>query len=86
MELLGRPIRVSEIDPGMVETEFSLVRFDGDTDRAAAVYAGVGSRRCRRQSRSASAFIGICPSHVDVDQLSSDRVTRARLGLVHRRS
>ena len=40
-ELLGRPVRVSEIDPGMVETEFSLVRFAGDADRAAAVYEGV---------------------------------------------
>ena len=40
-ELLGRPVRVCEIDPGMVETEFSLVRFGGDADRAAAVYEGV---------------------------------------------
>jgi NADP-dependent 3-hydroxy acid dehydrogenase YdfG len=41
LELMGRPIRVTEIDPGMVETEFSLVRFGGDTDRAAKVYDGV---------------------------------------------
>ncbi len=41
LELLGQPVRVSEIDPGMVETEFSLVRFDGDAARAGAVYAGV---------------------------------------------
>ena len=40
-ELLGRPVRVCEIDPGMVETEFSLVRFGGDAERAAAVYEGV---------------------------------------------
>ena len=40
-ELLGRPVRVCEIDPGLVETEFSLVRFGGDAERAAAVYAGV---------------------------------------------
>jgi len=41
LELLGEPIRVTEIAPGMVETEFSLVRFKGDRERAAAVYRGM---------------------------------------------
>ena len=42
LELCGRPVRVIEIDPGMVRTdEFGLVRFGGDAERAAAVYAGV---------------------------------------------
>lgn len=41
LELLGRPVRVTEIDPGLVESEFALVRFDGDRERAAAVYAGM---------------------------------------------
>ncbi|MCY0869735.1 MAG: SDR family NAD(P)-dependent oxidoreductase [Firmicutes bacterium] len=41
LEVLGQPIRVTEIDPGMVETEFSRVRFSGDKARADSVYAGV---------------------------------------------
>ena len=40
-ELIGKPVRLSEIAPGMVKTDFSLRRFDGDEDRADAVYKGV---------------------------------------------
>jgi 3-hydroxy acid dehydrogenase / malonic semialdehyde reductase len=40
-DLLGRPIRITTVDGGLVETEFSIVRFKGDVDKANAVYAGV---------------------------------------------
>ena len=41
MDLIGTGVKVSTVDPGMVETEFSLVRFDQDTERARSVYEGV---------------------------------------------
>jgi NADP-dependent 3-hydroxy acid dehydrogenase YdfG len=41
LELMGEPIRVTEVEPGLVETEFSLVRFKGDNERAASVYKGM---------------------------------------------
>jgi NADP-dependent 3-hydroxy acid dehydrogenase YdfG len=41
LELMGEPIRVTEVEPGLVETEFSLVRFKGDPERAANVYKGM---------------------------------------------
>jgi NADP-dependent 3-hydroxy acid dehydrogenase YdfG len=40
-DLLGRPVRITTVDAGLVETEFSIVRFKGDTEQAAAVYRGV---------------------------------------------
>jgi 3-hydroxy acid dehydrogenase/malonic semialdehyde reductase len=40
-DLLGRPIRITTVDPGLTETEFSLVRFKGDTEAAKSVYEGV---------------------------------------------
>ena len=51
LELLGQPVRVTEIDPGMVETEFSLVRFDGDEERAAKTYEGLTPADGRRHRR-----------------------------------
>jgi NADP-dependent 3-hydroxy acid dehydrogenase YdfG len=41
LELMGEPIRVTEVEPGLVETEFSLVRFKGDNERAESVYKGM---------------------------------------------
>jgi NADP-dependent 3-hydroxy acid dehydrogenase YdfG len=84
LELLGAPVRVSEIDPGMTETEFSLVRFDGDAGRADAVYEGV-IPLVAEDVAECIAFIAERPSHVDIDQLVVRPRDQARAGVVHRR-
>ncbi len=67
-ELLGRPIRLTEILPGMVETDFSLVRFDGDAEKAAAVYQGI-TPLTADDVADVIAFAATRPSHVNLDQI-----------------
>jgi NADP-dependent 3-hydroxy acid dehydrogenase YdfG len=83
-ELLGRPVRVSEIDPGMVETEFSLVRFEGDEERAAQVYAGVEALTADDVAECI-VWAATRPSHVNIDQLVVKPRDQAAPHLVHRR-
>jgi NADP-dependent 3-hydroxy acid dehydrogenase YdfG len=85
MELLGQPVRVSEIDPGMVETEFSIIRFGGDTERAAKVYEGV-TPLTADDIADCITWVATRPSHVDVDQLVVRPRDQARATMVHRRS
>ncbi len=84
-ELLGRPVRVSEIDPGMVETEFSVVRFGGDRERAAAVYAGT-TPLTADDVADCVAWVVTRPSHVNVDQLVVLPRDQASATRVHRRT
>ncbi|HYB37789.1 MAG TPA: SDR family oxidoreductase [Mycobacterium sp.] len=67
-ELLGKPVRLTEIAPGMVETEFSLVRFDGDQRRADAVYAGM-TPLTAEDIAEVIGFVASRPSHVNLDQI-----------------
>jgi NADP-dependent 3-hydroxy acid dehydrogenase YdfG len=83
MELLGQPVRVSEIDPGMVETEFSVVRFDGDEERAAKVYERV-TPLTADDIAECIAWVATRPSHVDIDQLVVRPRDQARATMVHR--
>jgi NADP-dependent 3-hydroxy acid dehydrogenase YdfG len=85
MELLGQPVRVSEVDPGMVETEFSLVRFAGDQERADKVYEGV-QPLTPEDVAGCIAFVATRPSHVDIDQLVVRPRDQARAHLVNRRT
>ena len=83
IELVGQPIRVSEVDPGLVETEFSLVRFDGDQARADAVYQGLDPLTAEDVAE-VIAFVATRPSHVDIDQVTIRPRAQARVWLVHR--
>jgi NADP-dependent 3-hydroxy acid dehydrogenase YdfG len=84
-ELLGEPVRISEIDPGMVETEFSLTRFDGDAERAAQVYAGVTPLQAADVAECVT-FIATRPSHVNIDSLIVLARDQAGARQVHRRA
>lgn len=83
IELLGKPVRVSEIDPGMVATDFSLVRFEGDKARADAIYEGVTPLRASDVA-DCIAFVATRPSHVDIDNLVVRPRDQARVHLLHR--
>jgi NADP-dependent 3-hydroxy acid dehydrogenase YdfG len=83
IELVGKPVRVSEVDPGMVETEFSLVRFDGDQARADAVYEGL-TPLSADDVADVIAFVVTRPSHVDIDQVVVRPRDQARVWLVNR--
>jgi NADP-dependent 3-hydroxy acid dehydrogenase YdfG len=65
-ELLGKPVRLTEVAPGMVKTDFSLNRFDGDEERAAKVYEGV-TPLVAEDVAEVIGFVASRPSHVDLD-------------------
>ncbi len=85
LELCGRPVRVVEIDPGMVRTdEFALVRFGGDADKAAAVYAGVAEPLVADDIADCVAFCATRPHHVNIDRLVVRPLAQAAQHKVHR--
>jgi NADP-dependent 3-hydroxy acid dehydrogenase YdfG len=83
LELLGEPIRVTEVDPGLVETDFSLVRFAGDAERAAGVYRGY-------QPLSADdvadciEWAASRPPHVNIDEIVVRPRAQATATQVHK--
>lgn len=87
-ELFGKPVRLTEVAPGMVKTEFSLNRFDGDTERAEKVYAGVDPL-VAEDIAEVIGFVASRPAHVDLDLIvvrPRDQVTGATGSRVNRRA
>jgi NADP-dependent 3-hydroxy acid dehydrogenase YdfG len=84
LELLGKPVRITEIAPGLAETEFALVRHGGDRERAARVYAGM-KPLAAEDVAEAIRWVASLPAHVDVDELVIRPRDQATATTVHRR-
>jgi NADP-dependent 3-hydroxy acid dehydrogenase YdfG len=83
-DLLGRPIRITTVDAGLVETEFSLVRFKGDADKATAVYQGVDAMQAE-DIADCVLFALTRPWHVNVDEIVVKARDQASGGRILRR-
>ncbi len=83
LDLVGTPIRVSSIDPGLVETEFSVVRFDGDAARAKAVYQGMRPLTAEDVAE-VIAYVVDLPEHVNILDVVLMPVAQRSTQVVHR--
>ncbi|MEI9863335.1 MAG: SDR family NAD(P)-dependent oxidoreductase [Limisphaerales bacterium] len=84
LELLGTGIRVGTVDPGLAETEFSIVRLKGDTSKAKKVYEGM-TPLAAADIADILVWIASRPAHVNIDELIVKPVDQAAIGKVHRR-
>lgn len=83
LELLGEPVRVTEINPGLAETEFSRVRFSGDMRRADRVYRGM-TPLAAEDVAECVAFAVTRPSHVNIDEIVVKPRDQAHSTAIHR--
>jgi NADP-dependent 3-hydroxy acid dehydrogenase YdfG len=84
LELLGRPVRVTDVAAGLAETEFSLVRFAGDAEKAKAVYAGMTPLRAEDVA-DCILWAATRPAHVNIDEIVVRPRDQATATMVHRR-
>lgn len=82
-DVLGTPIRVTSVDPGMVETDFSLVRFRGDTERAAKVYKGV-KPLTPEDIAEVIVWAASRPAHINIARVLLTPVQQANSIMFHR--
>jgi hypothetical protein len=85
LELLGRPVRVTEVAPGLVETEFSRVRFAGDEERAKSVYRGLDPL-VAGDVADCVVWAVTRPSHVNIDEIVVRPRDQATATMVNRRN
>ena len=84
-ELNGTGIRVSTVDPGLVKTDFSLVRFKGDAERAEKVYAGINPL-VAEDIAEILVWVASRPPHVNIDEILVKPVDQAAMHKIYRRS
>ncbi len=85
MELVDTPLRVTEIAPGMVETEFSVVRFHGDRERADNVYKGLDPLT-GADIADLIVFSASRPAHVQINEVIVMPTAQATATIAHRKS
>src|SRR3954454_24217658 len=85
LELVGKPIRITEVDPGLVETEFSLVRFGGDEEAATRPYVGM-TPLTADDVADCIEWAVTRPPYVNIDQIVVKPTEQAAAQRVHRRS
>ena len=85
LELIGTGIRVGTVDPGLAETEFSLVRLKGDATAAKKVYAGMNPLTAE-DIAEILVWVASRPAHVNIDELIVKPVDQAAIGKVFRRT
>lgn len=84
LELVGKPIRITEVAPGLVETDFSLVRFGGDAERAKKPYQGM-TPLVADDIADAIVWVVTRPAHVNIDTLVIKPLDQATATLIHRK-
>jgi NADP-dependent 3-hydroxy acid dehydrogenase YdfG len=82
-DLLGRPIRLTTVDPGLVETDFSLVRFRGDAERARPIYENVDALK-PEDIAECVLFAVTRPAHVNIDELVVKTIDQSSSVRIHR--
>lgn len=85
LELCGTGVRVSTIDPGFAETEFSIVRFKGDVERAKKVYEGLEALTAQDIAETL-VWVASRPAHVCIDEMIIKPTDQAAIHKVHRRT
>jgi len=85
LDLLGTPIRVTTVDPGLVETEFSIVRFHGNVERASQVYKGL-TPLSPDDIAEAIVWAATRPAHVNINEIVLMPVDQASPTMVNRKS
>jgi NADP-dependent 3-hydroxy acid dehydrogenase YdfG len=83
-DVLGTPVRVTSVDPGMVETEFSAVRFRGDQARADKVYQGLTPLK-PEDVADAIVWAASRPAHVNIAEVQITSIDQANSLLFHRK-